>query len=288
MRVLLAGSGGQLGRALVATAPPGVTLIAPPEAEFDISDPAAIAARMADARPDLLINAAAYTAVDAAEMDVDTAMRINATAVADLATAAARMGTRLAHVSTDFVFDGMQQRPWRPDDQPAPINAYGRSKLAGEQAALAHHPAPLIIRTAWLYAAGGRNFVHTMLRFMAERDEIRVVCDQRGTPTHAPGLARAIWALASRQGIYHWTDAGEASWHEFAVAIQEIALDQGLLPRAVPVRPIATADYPTPARRPSYSVLDKQATWAITGPARHWRDELVDCMSEIVAMARAA
>jgi len=282
MRVLVAGSGGQLGRALGASVPAGVTLVSPPEAEFDICNADQVAAVVAAARPDLVINAAAWTAVDKAEAEEDAALAVNATAVGHLAGAAAAAGARFVQVSTDYVFDGEAFRPYAPDTAPAPASAYGRTKLAGERAAQALHPAPLIIRTAWVYAAAGNNFVHTMLRLMATRDELRVVGDQIGSPTHAASLARAIWALQGHSGMFHWTDAGVASWHDFAVAIQDEALALGLLTRAVPVIPIRTADYPTPARRPAWSVLDKASSWAVTGPARHWRHELIDCLHEIV------
>jgi dTDP-4-dehydrorhamnose reductase len=281
MKVLVAGSGGQLGRALAASAPDGVTMIAPPEAEFDICNAAQVADVVASAAPDLLINAAAWTAVDKAEAEEAAALAVNATAVTHLASAAARAGARFVQVSTDYVFDGQACTPYAPDATPAPASAYGRTKLAGEAAARAAHPAPLIVRTAWVYAAGGNNFVHTMLRLMRERDELRVVADQVGTPTHAASLARAIWALQSHGGTFHWTDAGITSWYDFAVAIQDEALRLGLLTRAVPIIPIATADYPTPARRPAWSVLDKASSWAITGPARHWRHELIDCLHDI-------
>lgn len=279
MRALIAGSGGQLGRALQASVPAGVTVIAPAEAEFDICDAAQVAAVVSAAAPDLIINAAAYTAVDKAESEAETAHRVNATAVANLAAAAG--AARLVHVSTDFVFDGSACRPIPPDAVPHPVSVYGATKLAGETAAGAD---ALIVRTAWVYAAKGGNFVATMLRLMRERPEVRVVADQIGTPTHAASLARAIWALAlaDARGVYHWTDAGACSWYDFAVAIQEEALALGLLVKAVPVLPIRTEDYPTPARRPAYSVLDKTATWAITGPARHWRTELRDCLKEMM------
>lgn len=281
MRVLVAGSGGQLGRALAATVPAWATLLAPPEADFDICNAAQVAAVVAAARPDLVINAAAWTAVDKAEAEEETALAVNATAVGHLAGAAARAGARFVQISTDYVFDGQACSPYAPDAPPAPASAYGRTKLAGEVAARGAHPAPLIIRTAWVYAAAGNNFVKTMLRLMAERDEVRVVADQIGTPTHAASLARAIWALQAHSGTFHWTDAGVASWHDFAQAIQDEALRLGLLTRAVPVIPIRTVDYPTPARRPAYGVLDKTATWSITGPARHWRHELIDCLKEM-------
>ena len=283
MRVLIAGSGGQLGRALQASAPEGVTVIAPPEAEFDITDPDTVERVTAAAQPTVVINAAAYTAVDKAEADAATAQRINVNAVGLLASAARHAKAGLVQVSTDFIFDGTASRPYRPDAVPNPLGVYGRTKLEGETAALELHGSPLIVRTAWVYAAKGNNFVHTMLRLMRERDEIRVVADQIGTPTHAATLARTIWALlaAGKTGVFHCTDAGVCSWYDFAVAIQEEALAAGLLTRRVPIIPIRTEDYPTPARRPAYSVLDKTATWGVTGPARHWHDELRDCLKDM-------
>ena len=276
MRALIAGAGGQLGRALQACAPVGVTVIAPPEAEFDITDTATVARVIADSRADIVFNAAAYTAVDKAQADAAQAHRINACAVALLAAHA----PRLVHVSTDFVFDGTASQPYAPDAAPNPVSAYGATKLAGEIAA---GPDALIVRTAWVYAAVGSNFVHTMLRLMRERPEVRVVADQIGTPTHVAGLARALWTLsaAGAHGLHHWTDAGVASWYDFAMAIQEEALAIGLLDAAVPIIPIRTRDYPTPAQRPAYSVLDKTSSWAITGPAAHWRRELRLCLAAI-------
>jgi dTDP-4-dehydrorhamnose reductase len=283
MRVLVAGAAGQLGRALRATCPEGVTLLAPPEAEFDIADEAAIARVVADARCDALVNAAAYTAVDRAEAERDRAMLLNGSAPGWLATAAAQAGAAFVHVSTDFVFDGRASIPYPPEAEPNPIGAYGETKLAGERAVAAAHPAPLLVRTAWVYAAEGQNFLKTMLRLMGTRDEVRVVADQVGTPTHAASLARAIWGLLARgtTGTFHWTDAGVASWYDFAVAIQEEALLRGLLPCNVPVLPIRTADYPTPARRPAWSVLDKTGSFELLGPARHWRVELRAALDEM-------
>jgi len=276
MKVLIAGSQGQLGRALQASAPAGADIVAPPESEFDILNEAQVAELAGSVRPDLLINAAAYTAVDKAESERDIAHAVNAEAAGRLARAAAGVGARLAHVSTDFIFDGQSPMPYQPDARPAPLGIYGETKLQGERAVRAALPEALIVRTAWVYAAEGNNFVKTMLRLMRERDEVRVVADQVGTPTNAAGLARAIWALdaAGATGTFHWTDAGVASWYDFAVAIQEEAFAAGLLARMVPVVPIRTSDYPTPARRPAMSVLDKSATWALTGPAAHWRAEL--------------
>ena len=284
MKVLVTGAGGQLGRALQATAPAGGDLLALDHAALDIGDAAAVAARVRETTPDLVVNAAAYTAVDKAEGDAEAARRINAEAPGHLATAAAAIGARFIHISTDFVFDGASGTPYRPDHPTAPLGVYGATKLAGERAVQAAHSGGLIVRTAWVYGDTGHNFVRTMLRLMAERHEVRVVADQVGTPTYAVGLARALWALdaAGAIGIHHWTDSGAASWYDFAIAIQEEALVLGLLARAVPVIPIATSDYPTPARRPSYSVLDKSAAVALVGaPAPHWRVHLREMLGVI-------
>ncbi len=283
MRALVAGSGGQLGRALAATVPASVTLIAPPEAEFDITDADAVRRIVADARPDVVINAAAYTAVDRAESDEAGARAINVYAVGTLASAARIMGAGFAHVSTDFVFDGTAHTPYAPDATPNPLGAYGRTKPDGEIAAAEFHPSPLLVRTAWVYAARGNNFVATMLRLMGERDEVRVVADQFGTPTHAVTLARTLWKLigGGHTGTFHATDAGTASWYDFAQAIHDEALAVGLLAREVTITPIRTIDYPTPAKRPAFGVLDKTPTWAITGYPRHWRAELHECLVAI-------
>ena len=287
MRALIAGSSGQLGRALQSTALPGWVVVAPPEADFDITDDDAVRRVVGEARPDVVINAAAYTAVDRAESDEAATRRVNVNAVGTLASAARIAGAGFAHVSTDFVFDGTAHAPYPPDAVPNPLGAYGRTKLAGEVAAAEFHPAPLLVRTAWVYAATGNNFVATMLRLMRERDEVRVVADQFGTPTHAPTLAAALWTLigGSHTGIFHATDAGTATWYDFAVAIHDEALGLGLLDRAVTVTPIRTADYPTPAQRPAFGVLDKTTTWAITGVPRHWRASLRDCLAEMKDIA---
>ena len=274
MKALIVGAGGQLGRSLAASVPAEMEAVALGSDALDIGDGRAVAAAIATYAPDLVLNAAAYTAVDRAETDEAAAARVNIAAVAYLAAATARAGARLVHVSTDFVFDGTASRPYAPTAPTAPLGVYGRTKLAGEAAA---GTDALIVRTAWVYAPAGHNFVRTMLRLMAERPEVRVVADQIGTPTYAPGLARALWRLASAgaQGVHHYTDSGVASWYDFAVAIQEEALPLGLLARAVPVIPIVTADYPTPARRPHYSVLDTRATSAALGEVPpHWRTNL--------------
>jgi dTDP-4-dehydrorhamnose reductase len=274
MKVLIVGAKGQLGRGLQAEAPAGAEIAAHDLDTLDITDAAAVEALVKAERPEILFNAAAYTAVDKAEGEEALALAVNATAVGHLAAAAGKVGARFVHVSTDFVFDGSSGIPYLPDATPAPLGAYGRTKLAGEALA---GPGALIVRTAWVYAPTGGNFVRTMLRLMAERPEVRVVADQIGTPTYAPGLAAALWTLAQQgvAGIHHYTDSGAASWYDFAVAIQEEALAAGLLAQAVPVVPITTADFPTPARRPHYSVLDKQSTFAaLGGPTPHWRAQL--------------
>ena len=284
MKALVVGSGGQLGRALQATVPAGASLVAPPEAEFDLGNAGHLAHWLEAVRPDVVFNAAAYTAVDQAENDADTALFVNAECVGRLAAAARHAGARLVHVSTDFVFDGRSGRPYTPDDTPNPLSVYGRTKLAGEVTALQAAPDTLIVRTAWVYAEAGRNFVHTMLHLMRERDAVSVVGDQIGTPTYVRNLASALWQLAGQKacGIYHFTDAGVASWYDFALAIQEEALAQGLLDRRARILPIATADYPTPAVRPSYSVLDKAKTWAALGnTGQHWREALRQMLTRV-------
>jgi dTDP-4-dehydrorhamnose reductase len=281
MKCLVTGGGGQLGRALTETRPEGVQLSTLTRAQLDIADPVAVRRAMVEFSPDIVINAAAYTAVDRAESETKAAFRVNAEAVGLLTQECVSGAARLVHFSTDFVFDGILSRPYRTDDPTAPQGVYGASKLVGECAILAN-PTNLVVRTAWLYATEGANFARTMLRLMAERDEVRVVSDQIGTPTHALSLARATWALirCKANGLHQFTDAGIASWYDFAVAIQEEALLLGLLDRTVPVVPITTADYPTAARRPAYSVLDKSETWRLLGaPASHWRVELRHMLS---------
>lgn len=274
MRALIFGARGQLGRALIRTCPPSAEIVAIERSQGSIDDPARVEAIAREHLPTVIFNAAAYTAVDRAEADPEAAKRLNAQAPGIIATMARQIGAKLVHVSTDFVFDGLSGTPRRPDDPVAPSSVYGLTKLAGERAVSTALPTALIVRTAWLYAPGGANFVATMLRAMAERGEVRVVADQIGTPTSAASLAAVLWRLvgAGASGVYHVTDSGVASWYDFAVAIEEEAHALGLLARRARVVPIATSDYPTPARRPAYSVLDKSATWALLGePAPHWR-----------------
>lgn len=285
MKVVVTGAGGQLGRALGSTAPRGIDMFAIDRAAADFTQPAALARVIETAAPDLVINAAAYTAVDKAESEPELAKAVNHTAVAALVDVTNVLGIPLIHLSTDFVFDGRSGHAYAPDTPTAPLGVYAASKRDGEVAALTGNSRSLVVRTAWLYSENGGNFVRTMLRLMAERESLRVVADQIGTPTYAPSLARALWALSASKapGIHHFTDAGAASWYDFAVAIQEEALALGILPRAVPIDPIPSHEYPTPARRPAFSVLDCFRTWAITGTPPHWRDQLRAMLQEVKA-----
>jgi dTDP-4-dehydrorhamnose reductase len=274
MRVLVTGANGQLGGALQRLAPVWAEISAIDVEDCDLTDTAMLSARLTVEAPDLIINAAAYTAVDKAEGDEDLARAINAGAVAAMVSAMAQTGGRVVHVSTDFVFDGSSARAYLPGDQRNPLSAYGRTKAEGEDQLRSDD---LLVRTAWVYEAGGANFVRTMIRLMKERDELGIVVDQIGAPTWASGLARTIWGLVERKaaGTYHHCDAGVASWYDFAVAIAEEALNLGLIARIPLVRPIATADYPTPAKRPAFSLLDCRATRAELGEEPvHWRTNL--------------
>ncbi len=287
MKVLVLGGGGQVAHAVAAGAPANHSLIVKSRQDLDITDEAALASAVAGSGADWIVNGAAYTAVDRAETEPDLARRINDTAVGVMARAAARSGCRLLHLSTDFVFDGKSNRAYLPADQTNPLNIYGTTKLGGEQQVLKSDGDAIILRTAWVYASSGRNFALTMLRLLREKDEVRVVCDQIGTPTWATGIAGAIWGLIDESaagGIYHWTDLGVATWYDFATAIQDEALTLGLLARAVPVIPISTADYPTPARRPAFSVLNTEVSRALVkAPARHWRHNLRMMLDELRA-----
>jgi dTDP-4-dehydrorhamnose reductase len=281
VKVLIVGGNGQLGRALSATAPAGVEIVSHGSKTLDITDSAAVDAEINKLRPQVVLNAAAYTAVDKAEDDPASAQAVNADAVGYLARAARRVDARFVYISTDFVFDGRASTPYLPDAPTAPLSVYGRTKLAGEKAAGAD---ALIVRTAWLYAAQGANFVRTMLHLMAERPEIRVVADQIGTPTYAVDLAAALWTMVREgaRGVHHYTDAGVCSWYEFAVAIHENALAAGLLRQPVSITPIGTSSFPTRARRPPYSVLDKHSTYLILGgPTAHWRTNLSKMIDEV-------
>ncbi|HEY4126600.1 MAG TPA: dTDP-4-dehydrorhamnose reductase [Gammaproteobacteria bacterium] len=286
MKVLVTGAGGQVATALTKLKPAGFELTSLDARGLDICDAVAVEQRVAALRPQVIINAAAYTAVDKAEDDKDLAFRVNGAAPGHLAQAARKHGARLLHISTDFVFDGSAEQPYKPDTEPAPLGVYGASKLEGERRALDEsHGEALVLRTAWVYAAKGHNFVLTMLRLMGERGSVKVVKDQRGSPTWADSVARALWVAAEKpgfKGLHHWTDAGVASWCDFAQGIAEEGRAVGLLTRDVEVVPISTAEYPTPARRPAYSVLDRSSTEAgLALSAVPWRDNLKKMLMEL-------
>jgi dTDP-4-dehydrorhamnose reductase len=284
-KVLITGAGGQVGRMLLETRPQEVEVIACTHADLDIATGEAVGDIVGRHRPAVIVNAAAYTAVDKAESEPDAAQRINGEGPGHLAAAARACGARLIHISTDFVFDGAASVPYRPDSVTNPLSVYGKTKREGERAALEALPEQTtIVRTAWVYAATGANFVRTMLRVMGKNGSVRVVADQIGTPTAARSLAEALWAIAGNpqiRGIHHWTDAGVASWYDFAVAIAEEGAGLGVVPPEVTVTPITTADYPTPARRPSYSVLDKRSLATYGLSPIHWRKRLRAVLKEI-------
>ena len=277
-KALVCGAGGQLGQELVLTCPEQCQAIPMTRSMLDIADPDQVARALDDIEPAWVINAAAFTAVDAAESEPELAHRVNAIGPEILALQCRERNVRFLHVSTDFVFDGTQGRPYAPDAEPNPLGVYGRSKLDGENAVIAAGGSSVILRTGWVYSRHGGNFVKTMLRLMAEREQLSVVEDQIGTPTRARGLALACWGLADHgdaSGIYHWSDAGACSWYDFAVAIREIALELGLLRQAATLLPIPASQYPTPARRPAYSVLDKTLTRKLLGHSgNHWTSQL--------------
>ncbi len=284
MKALITGGGGQLALEIARAAPEGWVISAPSRRELDIADPIATCAAIAALDPDLIFNAAAYTAVDRAECEADIAWRVNRDGASAVAVAAERAGAKLIHVSTDFVFDGDFGRPYQPSAETGPLGVYGASKLAGEAAVLGAAPNALVVRTSWVYSASGSNFLKTMLRLMSSRDEVRVVCDQVGAPTAARDLAAALWRMAAMdaKGVRHFTNSGVASWFDFAQAIADDALAAGVLTRPCKVTPIRTAEYPTPARRPNFSVLDCSETWEGLGvPARHWRAALRDVVGEL-------
>lgn len=284
LNILITGANGQLGnemRRLGAVSPNNYLFT--DVAELDITDTAAVGELMRRERIDIAVNCAAYTNVERAEEDEATAHLLNCQAVRNLAEAAAATGATLMHVSTDYVFDGQGHLPYREEDPTSPLGAYGRTKLAGEQAVVDSGCKYLIFRTAWLYSEFGNNFLKTMLRLTAEREELKVVFDQIGTPTYAGDLALAIFAIiegeryAGNEGIYHFTNEGVSSWYDFAV---EIAAATGH--DACRILPCHTAEFPTKAARPAYSVLDKtkvKRTFGIEIP--HWRESMLYCLEKL-------
>ncbi len=276
----MTGARGQLGSELAPRLAPFGTVVAADRARLDLSDREAIVATLRELKPALVVNAGAYTAVDLAEQERDQAFAINATAPGVLAEEARRTGALLIHYSTDYVFDGNARTPYAEDAHAAPLSVYGASKLEGERRIAASGAPALVFRTSWVYAVTGKNFLVTLRRLASERDELRIVNDQTGTPNWTRTLADAtakvvamgLPALRERAGLYHLSCAGEATWYEFARAI----LGDAASPR---VTPIPTRDYPTPAQRPAYGVLDTskfRRTFGFTLP--DWREALAECL----------
>jgi dTDP-4-dehydrorhamnose reductase len=302
-RILIIGATGQIGHELVETLSRFGDIVAPRRDDLDLSDPLSIRDGLATAKPDLVVNAAAYTAVDRAEAEPSECARINADAPAFLAAECKRLGAALVHFSTDYVFDGSSTRPYIESDATAPLNAYGRTKRAGEQGILAVGGANLVFRTSWIYGARGSNFMRTMLRLAHERKTIEVVNDQTGSPTSAPAVARGVASvlksIAPRMGetwfsvmqpvagIYHMTTAGSTTWYEFAVTIllDDPRVDEQTCRK---VTAIQTKDYPTPARRPRYSVLDNSklaSQFGVRLPS--WEDGWREIADQLRAASRA-
>jgi len=289
MRMLVTGSTGQLGSEVVRLfSHSGHEILAPVRQELDFLNPDEVADRVRRLQPDWVINCAAYTQVDRAESEVEQAFVINRDSVAQLAGAVAGYGGNLLHVSTDFVFDGEQARPYREEDDARPLGVYGRSKWEGEQAVRAVLPEAIVLRTAWVYGIHGHNFVKTILRVASEGKPLRVVDDQVGSPTWARDIAGAIRALIQHRarGTYHYTNAGSTSWHGFASAILAGAIEAGFALKTDSVEAIPTSGYPTPARRPAYSVLDTGKIQSLlTAPIPHWRDSLNRMLKELQTCA---
>lgn len=298
MRILLLGANGQVGHELLrALSPLGDVLACTRTGRLaggarafacDLATPGAARARIRELAPDLVVNASAYTAVDRAEEEAGLAMRINAEAVAEVAEACAERDARLIHYSTDYVFDGTADRPYRESDPVAPVSSYGRSKLAGELALAASGARHVVFRLAWVYAARGRNFALTMLRLAAERDQLGVVDDQVGAPTPARWIADATAQVAHAHpdldGVYHLAPAGQASWFGYCSALLEGAVAAGLLGKLPDLRRLTSADYPTPARRPAYSCLDSTRLRADTGLSLpDWRVGVEQLLADLPA-----
>ncbi|ARN56298.1 dTDP-4-dehydrorhamnose reductase [Sedimentisphaera salicampi] len=291
MKVLIVGAKGQLGTELQNCAPENIKLKAVDIEELDISQKELVNTTLHDFNPEVVINASAYTAVDRAEQEEGIAFKVNCEGVANLALASKGIGARVIHISTDYVFDGRSCKPYLTSDSSNPQTAYGRTKLAGEKALAEAIDNYIIIRTSWLYSPNGSNFVKTMLRLMTERDELSIVADQIGTPTSSHTLAKAVWEFTERDnltGVYHCSDSGAASWYDFAHEIMIKAVRIGLLEDKIRLLPITTADYPTPAERPMYSVMDKTSLYKDLGiEPIHWADALEEVLLKIKEMADA-
>ena len=285
MRALVTGAGGQLGVELLRTAPAGIQATGLKHSECDISDQSAVDAAMAKIRPDIVINAAAYNRVDDAERESKTAYSINAIGPGSLARAVERSGGRIIHVSTDYVFDGESNKPYRPTDAPHPLNIYGKSKLAGEEEVARAAADHLVIRTSWLFSAHGRNFLQIVFASLQAGRPVRAINDQTSVPTSCRGLAEVIWLCAEPdgpRGVEHWVDAETATRFDFATAIQQKAVERGLVRPGAPIEGVPAAQFSSAATRPRYSVLDaSQLSNRLGKKQRSWRDSLDEIFDEI-------
>ncbi|RLM07186.1 dTDP-4-dehydrorhamnose reductase [Gibbsiella quercinecans] len=284
MKVLLTGSKGQLGSCFQDRLPAGWDVWATDSDTLDITDLDKVKQAVAQYQPNVIVNAAAYTAVDKAETEPELAALINATGPKNLALAVKEVGARLVHVSTDYVFDGKVTTPYVETDATNPLGVYGWTKLDGELAVAEVLPEAIIIRTAWVFSEYGNNFVKTMLRLAKDRDTLGIVADQRGCPTYAGDIAQAIIDLLQKEaegGIYHFCGDKEVAWNEFAEAIFAAALKQGKLARVPRVNAITTEQYPTPAQRPAFSVLNCEKIKALGIILSDWEAKVVDVISAI-------
>ncbi len=280
--ILITGANGQLGNALQALAPqhPDLHLIFTDHEALDITDTAAVQEFFNRQPVDAVVNCAAYTAVDKAEQEEETAFQVNFQAPLTLAEACAQHNSTLVHISTDYVFDGRYYRPYKESDEASPRSIYGSSKLRGEAAVLGYHPDAIVIRTSWLYSRTGVNFVRRMQELMQEKESLNVVFDQVGTPTYAPDLAAAILHILQHPvenagGVYHYSNEGVASWYDFALAIK------ALTGATCSIRPVTSDEYPTAAERPAYSVLNKEKIKSVFGlEIPYWKDSLAVCLGK--------
>lgn len=275
MRVLLLGGSGQVGLALQQSVAAGVSISAPSSSALNLKDESALRSAVRDETPDVVINCAAFTRVDDAEKEVDTATAFNAAAPEILAHECAQRGTRFVHVSTDYVFDGEAGAPYVAESDVRPLSVYGQSKLQGERLVLSANPNATVVRTAWVHSGGGVNFVATAVGLFLRGKVMHVVDDQISTPTRALHLAQALWAVVARPdvtGLHHFTDAGVASWYDVAQCVLDTLQRDGMREPGTAVVPVPTTAFPRPARRPRVSVLDKHATWeALKITPQHWR-----------------
>ncbi|TXF90779.1 dTDP-4-dehydrorhamnose reductase [Neolewinella aurantiaca] len=279
-RIMICGAGGQLGQKLIgaARALEGVRIFAYNRSSLDITKPADLRAAFAEAKPDICFNAAAYTAVDRAEAEPEKCSLVNVEGAKRLAAACYDAGIGFVHFSTDYVYADNYNRPLREDDSTMGTSVYAKTKLEGENAVMKHHPDAFVLRTSWVYAEYGQNFVRTMLRLGGERDQLSIVADQVGSPTYAADLAAAALALVEAKaepGVYNFANSGVCSWYDFAHAIFEMSGTECAL------KPIRTEQYPTPAKRPSYSVLDTGKISNVVGVPRNWREALKECIGKL-------